>query len=79
MLRPCAEFANISMCCSTSVPVFVVIRLVTFVTIIATSQESFHAADDIKMCAVFIKINFGFLFFYRIDNGIKVSAQTTLI
>jgi hypothetical protein len=53
------------------VPVFVVIWFITFVTIITTSQESFHAVDDIEKVSVFVEINFGFSFFSRIDNGIE--------
>ena len=72
MLWSCAEFTNISTCGLTSVSVFVVTRLVTFVAITATSQESLHAVDDIEMISVFVQINFGFFFFSRINDGIKV-------
>jgi hypothetical protein len=49
----CAEFANISTC-TASVFIFVVVRLITFVAIIANSQESFHIINYIEMVSVLI-------------------------
>jgi hypothetical protein len=51
----CAEFANIIVCvCTAFMAVFTVVSLITFVTIIDTSQESFHTINDVKVVANFI-------------------------
>lgn len=72
MQRFLAEFRDTITCGPTFVPIFVLVGFVTFFAIIASSKESLHAFDDIKMVSMFIHVNLSWLFFSRINDGVKV-------